>query len=55
MLEGRQREERGEGRLERASSKEGNSQAGNNALAAAMKVLQSRVSELERMVEGLER
>jgi hypothetical protein len=55
MLEGRQRDERAEGRQERASSKDGNSQSSNSALATAMKVLQSRVYELEKLVEGMER
>lgn len=41
MLEGRQKEERGESRQERASSKEA-----NGAVATAMKVLQMRVYEL---------
>lgn len=41
MLEGRQKEERGENRQERASSKEA-----NGAVATAMKVLQMRVYEL---------
>ena len=44
MLEGRHKEERGESRQERASSKEGN--GNNSAIATAMKVLQMRVYEL---------
>lgn len=46
MLEGKQREDKGENRHERVGSKEGHSNTQNNAIAAAMKVLQSRVCEL---------
>lgn len=47
LLEGKQKEERQESK-DRASSK----QANNNAIAAAMKVLQSRVYELEQNIEN---
>ena len=47
MLEGRQqREERSANKADRASSKDNT----NHAIAGAMKVLQSRVSELEKSV-----